>query len=230
MGTEDEQISDIYHKATRPEPSGSLDEAILSASRKAVEQPSRTKGPFSGCWQAAAAIAAVIVITVILVPVLRHEEQQIQPRAVKQDSRPAERLDEAVTDEHLNTDRKKRSVNLARPASESLILPDKAFTTEDRAVAEPGRMGTAATIESSAEDLQYLKKEELAAPEAVTERSRMEAADSAPFAIHTPEMWEAKINQLIEAGDMEAASAELEQLRQRHPDYTIDSTLLEKLK
>ena len=141
MGTDDEQISDIYHKATRPEPTGSLDEAILAASRNAVEQPSRTKGPFSGGWQAAAAIAAVIIITVILVPVLRHEEQQIQPRAVRQDGRPAELHDEAVPGEHPATDLKRKSVNLARPASESLILPDKAFTAEDAAVPEPGRVG-----------------------------------------------------------------------------------------
>ncbi|UCB55547.1 MAG: hypothetical protein JSW45_03195 [Thiotrichales bacterium] len=229
MGTDNEEISDIYHKAPGPEPSASLDNAILAASRDAVEQPARAKGPFSGGWRAATAIAAVIVITVILVPALRHEEEQTQPGTIQQESRPAEQLDEAVPGVHQKTDLKKKSVNLTRPASESLVLPDKAFTTRDRAGPQAGSTGSPASIESSADDLHYPEKEELAAPPAAAERSRMEAADSAPFAIHTPEMWEAKINQLIEAGDYEAARAELEQLGEHYPDYAINSTLFEKL-
>ena len=57
----------------------------------------------------------------------------------------------------------------------------------------------------------------------------MEAADSAPFAIHTPEMWEVKISRLIEEGKLQDASAEIEKLKQHYPEYQISSNLLEKL-
>ena len=55
------------------------------------------------------------------------------------------------------------------------------------------------------------------------------AADSAPFAILTPEMWQARINKLLEQGETEKASAELNRLEESHPEFDIDETLLERL-
>ena len=60
-------------------------------------------------------------------------------------------------------------------------------------------------------------------------RSRMQAADSAPFAIITPEMWEVKISRLIDEGKPKEAIAEHEKLKQHYPEYKIDKTLLQKL-
>jgi hypothetical protein len=60
--------------------------------------------------------------------------------------------------------------------------------------------------------------------------SRMEAADSAPFAALTPEMWEIRITRLIEGGELEQAKAELVKLEQHFPNYQIEQALLEKLK
>ena len=58
----------------------------------------------------------------------------------------------------------------------------------------------------------------------------MQAADSAPFAILTPEMWQVKISRLITDGKIDDAQAEIENLKQHYPDYIIDPALLEKLK
>ena len=55
------------------------------------------------------------------------------------------------------------------------------------------------------------------------------AADSAPFAILTPEMWQAKIVQLLEQNEVQQATAELKMLRENHPHFDIDKTLLERL-
>ena len=55
------------------------------------------------------------------------------------------------------------------------------------------------------------------------------AADSAPFAILTPEMWQAKIVQLLEQNEVQQAAAELKMLRENHPHFDIDKTLLERL-
>ena len=71
------------------------------------------------------------------------------------------------------------------------------------------------------------KAEETAVP--VGKHSGIEAADSAPFAIYTPEMWEAKISELIAAGRLEQARSELGELKQHYPDYRIDPSLVEKL-
>jgi hypothetical protein len=55
------------------------------------------------------------------------------------------------------------------------------------------------------------------------------AADSAPFAILTPEMWQARINKLLEQGEAEKASAELIKLEETYPEFDIDETLSERL-
>ena len=73
MSQADDKISGLYHEADEAVPSKTLDDTILSASRKAVEKPANA-GPFSAGWPVAVSVAAVIVIAVILVPVLRQEE------------------------------------------------------------------------------------------------------------------------------------------------------------
>lgn len=55
------------------------------------------------------------------------------------------------------------------------------------------------------------------------------AADSAPFAILTPEMWQARIEKLLAQGETDKASAELIKLEEAHPDFDIDETILERL-
>jgi hypothetical protein len=59
--------------------------------------------------------------------------------------------------------------------------------------------------------------------------SAMHAADSAPFAIHTPEMWEVKIARMVAEGNIEGAGVELHKLREEFPEYAINPSLLEKL-
>ena len=59
--------------------------------------------------------------------------------------------------------------------------------------------------------------------------STMHASDSAPFAIHTPEMWEVKIARMIAEGNIDAAGAELHRLREEFPEYKINPSILENL-
>jgi hypothetical protein len=59
--------------------------------------------------------------------------------------------------------------------------------------------------------------------------STMHAADSAPFAIHTPEMWEVKIARMIADGNIADAEAELRKLKREYPDYNINPSLLENM-
>ena len=49
------------------------------------------------------------------------------------------------------------------------------------------------------------------------------------YSTETPEMWEARISQLLSQGELEQAEAELEKLQQRYPDYSINTSILEQL-
>jgi hypothetical protein len=84
------------------------------------------------------------------------------------------------------------------------------------AITEPAQPETIATKDKSAA--------------AESTPSSMHAADSAPFAIHTPEMWEVKIARMLAEGNIDEADEELVKLKQEFPDYEINPTLLENLK
>ena len=90
MITDEEKISRLYKQGKEPGPSADLDNIILSAAREAVQDDAAqdrqqanksatvrsplVNSPFSGGWRVSASIAAVLVITVILVPLLQQEE------------------------------------------------------------------------------------------------------------------------------------------------------------
>ena len=85
MTTDEDKISSLYqqaknHDAKESGPPAHLDKAILKAAHEAVEHVSPVdelsvvKGPFSGGWRATVSIAAVLIITVILVPLIEQEE------------------------------------------------------------------------------------------------------------------------------------------------------------
>jgi hypothetical protein len=231
MSTDDDKISSLYHEAGGTAPPRALDDAILSASRAAVEQRHAAKSPFSGGWRAAASIAAVIVITVILVPILKQEDPQppsTQP--LQRTAAPAQHEEEALPAAGLSSAARKRSSNAAPPASAPALLQDSPLSAFQTV---PTPISAESGIEAlpDADEASYLEKEKaLAGPDTTGHKpSRMQAADSAPFAINTPEMWEARISQLIARGEMEQARAELERLKEHYPDYSINPSIPEKL-
>jgi len=117
-------------------------------------------------------------------------------------------------------------------ASESVMVLEKDSSAEDQALPVAGMPG------SSAARIPGVSKSAISAdmeqqPEADlddTTYSRMEAADSAPFAILTPEMWEVKITRLLEEGQLEQAEAELEKLKKHFPDHPVNPALMEKMR
>jgi|GEM_PF-3087729 len=233
MSTDDHNISSLYRETGGPEPPRALDDAILSASRTAVEQRHAAGSPFSGAWPAAASIAAVIVITVLLVPILKQEDSQ--PPAsepVQRATAPAEPEVAAPPAAGLSSVARKKSSDAAPSASAPSMLlqegPISAFQTAPTAVSSDSSM----ELLHDANEMSYFEEEEAPSGPDASEhkRSRMQAADSAPFAINTPEMWEARIKQLIAQGEMEQARAELDRLKEHYPDYSINPSIPEELK
>jgi len=233
MNTDDEKISSLYHEADTPGPSKILDDAILAASRDAVDKPAATKGPFSGAWPAAASIAAVIVITIILVPILiQQEPQQALTQTTREKSSSPELSDEAGLNAYRATEMKKKSLAAPMPASEPAMLLEESYFAEDQAIPARSSVSSRAATAPAVGAASPLEKEEmqLEYDTSAIERSRMQAADSAPFAILTPEMWQVKVSRLIAEGNIDTAKAEIEKLKKHYPGHQIDPTLLEKLK
>ena len=233
MNTDDEKISSLYHEADAPAPAKTLDDAILAASRDAVNKPASTKGPFSGRWPAAASIAAVIVITIILVPILKQQESQ---QAVTQTSRDKSSLPEVPDNTGLNayraTELRKKSMDTSSPASEPALLLEESDLSEYQAMPARSSLSPGTAKSPAAGAASALEKEEMHAEPGTPDmgHSIMQAADSAPFAILTPEMWQVKISRLITEGKIDDAKAEIERLKVHYPEHIIDPALMEKLK
>lgn len=232
MNNDDDKISDLYHDADAPGPSKTLDETILAASRATMEKPSSARGPFSAGWTATVSIAAVIVFAVILVPVIRQQQPAQIPTLPPVDEATLQKQapDRSSREQDKNAlNRKARLDTLPAGTTGESVQPefaaDYATPAADGAGAEPG---VAATPSAAAISLQEMERKQEAA-EADTGYSSMEAADSAPFAIHTPEMWEVKISRLIEEGRHEEAKKEIRKLVQHYPEYEIDTSLREQL-
>lgn len=231
MNTDDDRVSSLYREAGAPEPPRPLDDAILAASRSAVEQPRAARKPFTGGWPAAASIAAIVVITVILVPVLKQEEQRPAPAPVGQATAPAKSAEEAAPAATALEAVRKQAAPVTAPASpRALVSPDRGFSADQAFPPAVERESDMYILPYATEPLQAGGEESGVQPEMTDgRRSRMQAADSAPFAINTPEMWEARISQLISQGELEQAKAELEKLQQRYPDYSTNTSILELL-
>ena len=232
MNSDDEKISSLYHEADKPVPSKRLDDAILGASREAVDTPAATKGPFSASWPAAVSIAAVIVITIILVPVLQQQEPQpALTQATSETGRSLDAPDETGLNVYTPAVGKKKSVDAPSPAGAPAMLPEDSDFAESRSM--PARSGASSSAAAlpAVDAASPLAKEEMRVESDSfdMERSRMQAADSAPFAILTPEMWQVKISRLITEGKTDEARAEIEKLEKHYPEHIIDPNLLEKL-
>jgi hypothetical protein len=74
---DDNALSDIYTQFSREEPSDELDDRVLSAAKKAVASEKaaakKVRGPFSGQWRVPVSLAAVIVLSVIVVVTIERE-------------------------------------------------------------------------------------------------------------------------------------------------------------
>lgn len=232
MNNEDDKISDLYHDADAPGPSKTLDETILAASRAATEKPSSARGPFSAGWTATVSIAAVILIAVILVPVIRQQEPAQIPTLPPMDEANLQKqaIDSSVRERDKNVlNRKTRLDTLPAASSLESLQPEMAADYATPAADSTGTESDAAATPSAAAINRPKMERKYEPAEMDTGHSSMEAADSAPFAIHTPEMWEVKISRLIDEGRHEEAKMEIQKLEQHYPGHEIDLTLIEQL-
>jgi len=155
MIIDDKKISSLYQQGKEQGPPAHLDSAILGAAQDAVQdavqdsrqakKPATAGSPFPSGWRAPASIAAVLIITVILVPLLQQEEMtpDVSPVADEPSILKKEQDLNRVPDagkpgaikagRQVNVTAKKRSqttVLEAEQASQLYSAPEKAVNTD----------------------------------------------------------------------------------------------------
>ena len=257
MTTDEDKISSIYKQGNEQGPPAHLDSAILKAAHEAVEQTpsadnlSVAKGPFSGGWRATASIAAVLVITVILVPLIEQEEPVPdvfnEPLDELQNIRKQSQPQETTTLENalLRKEKAKKRVMLNAPEVQSEkrleLMPFRSLSENDSAVSQPTAEESLPAMRSSspapasmAVGSGKLQQQELKSEVGGRQKSLLMmdsefSEDVMEADAFTPQQWLDNIRQLIEKGEMEAAQKELDEFKLRYPDEEIDKSLLEKL-
>lgn len=261
MTTDEEKISGIYQQGKEQGPPAHLDNAILRAAHDAVESsPSAdkhpaVKSPFSGSWPATVSIAAVLIITVILVPLI--EQQEPAPTTSNKSSGEHELtqkknlMRETTARENVlpGREKAKKRVMLNMP-EQQLDKPaeKRAEFKQYRSISETDATAGNVILEEGAAPMQSASPAPASVPEASNKlrqrsyKSEVSGRQKSLLMMDSeipedafennlaPQQWLDEIRLLIKNGEIETAKKELEAFKLRYPDEEIDPILLEKIK
>ena len=240
MTIDEEKISSIYQQGKEQGPPADLDSIILKTAHDAVGRDSEegsskdmlssVKSPFSGGWPAIASIAAVLVITVILVPLVKQEvpptadfdiadDEQVlmkehdavgRSQTVQQDMQQAEKL-------------KKRSLpEKSQPPQETEYKHQIYYESADKP--EPGKQEKAGKAAIPLRSAAPLPESRSAMPASVTNGLLADVEE--PVLIPAADEWLEKISRLMQAGEIDEARQEFEQFKLHYPDEEVDRSIL----
>ena len=270
MTTDQDKISSLYQQGNDQVPPAHLDNAILNAAHEAVsgsannkpaEDPSASdhspavKSPFSGGWPAITSIAAVLIITVILVPLI---DKETPPPASSLFADETEATSSEAYEEDIEQKQKAKKRSKAEaPAlllqqrerlqapqdsmSADIMNADKALPAEKNNVEVPIKtMGatiktpvaaTSAMPESASKTSTVMQDDDTTLEaETKQQTSGRLLAEQESTVILTAAEWQKKIRQLIDHGDQELAKQEFEKFKFHYPDEKIDPLILNQLK
>jgi len=230
MTADEEKISSLYQQGKDQGPPAHLDNAILSAACEAVQETDSdlsgsksapAAGPFSGGWRATASIAAVLLITVILVPLINEESPQVTESGfsddnselmLKQELLQEQKSKDRFAVESANMKAKKRSILKAPAELQRYQSPAGTMSSGEQAVTEEELVPMRAVKPSP-----MLQRNRPASPAAGLMADRVEK----DIAILSPQEWLQKIRQLISQGDIDAAQQELDEFKAIYPDEEV---------
>jgi len=279
MNSDEENISRLYQQGKKPKPSAGIDDSILSAARDALrdddiqhnvilhrKQAKKITArktplfasPFSGGWRAPASIAAILVLTVILVPLLQQQEQQPSIPSFSDDEAVlmkqnsimklnAEKENGQAT--ALTTKRKQVDVlqqqqmqQSAQPSAENMQTRSfaKPLVNEEKTAAarvkvaapetelSPSHKAQSAPVAANAASLNA--KTPIASTAMKQQNRLMPVADDAQRTIMPAKKWLQKIQQLIARGDIQLAQDEFDAFTLHYPDEDVDPLISRELK
>ena len=219
--SDDPKLSQRYRDLPREEPPRELDEAILAASRRAVEaRPAPLVAPTGRRrWYFPVAAAAVIVLAVAVVAHVDREtpdaELATAPASVSEPSPPAAAAEE-------------RKAEQPKPARRAAKSADSRFAPDPRAdSAAPAAAAPAAEAPAPAAPPVAQARRERDAGDRVA-RAQTQGASLAKLA-QSPEQWLQRIADLRQQGKNEEADRELAEFRKRHPEYKIPEEILKRV-
>lgn len=197
----DPEVSRRYRNLGAEEPPRELDQAILSAARRAVDKPHAPLVTPSGRhrWYFSLGAAAVIVLTVA---VTYHMQQEVpDPDSVVVAPGSAARPETAERAEEPPRE----------PAAPTppVLVPDPRSDSAEGAASPPG---TAAQAQRRAEPGPAPAAKPMQAP-----------------VVETPERMLERIVELRKAGKYEEADGLYAEFRRRYPDYRLPDAVLEKI-
>lgn len=243
MTAEDKKISSIYQEASSTEPPAHLDNAILAASRDSVERTPRAKSPFSGGWPIPASIAAVIIIAVIIVPVIMHEDthEEYMPAATIADT-----PKKSTADYEVKARGKLKEQSFSRPEESKAppmrlmqspsgdsqlkndLFMEEQVEAEAPTAAEPAFSSIEVDSLNSRAETGRLNKQTKPA-DAIRERKAIATQGlmkrESEKRVRSAEDWLIYINKLVAANKIERARSELKEFKITYPDHTIDPDL-----
>ena len=271
MSTDEEKISSLYHQGNNETPPNHLDEAILKAAHGVIDNAiddaiddvrkssddkhSTAKSPFSGSWTTITSIAAVLIITVILVPLLEQEATQDMPQTTEIQNPEAimdhlQRLDQQhekeqdammrsranTLKEEARSKAKKRPLMKMQEYQSYRSIP---MEHEKNEIAEESMAPALSQMPASAPPSMATGKSKLNAFQAKPELETMSLSDDATAgfaekkATSVPlstKIWLEKIEQLIDQGDLDQARQELAEFKQHYPDELIKQSITDACK
>jgi len=267
MSTEDEKISSLYQQGNKPQPPAHLDDAILNAAKEAVSSTQDTdsinstksktvKGPFSGGWPATVSIAAVLIISIILIPLINEEtptqstssDLDIENRSLLEedtvDRELVEQLDSMKATQRASNVQKKEKEEARQLIQSPSLSSGKAQVFQD--ALNPATLESNAIKEKSLPMRKLRSIEEESRPEknnrynyllsSPQEDESSAATDSinsqnipASISALSPRYWLEKIQLLINQNDIKAAKKELDAFKVEYPDEKIEQSILDSI-
>ena len=187
------EVPERYRAGVQDEPPARLDAAVLAAARREVEQPRHRSN-----WQMPASIAAMLVIGVSLVLLVRDNEP------------PLPSFDRSAAEE----------AKLAKPAP-----PQLAMKAQPRPRADSQREARPSRERSARPDHEpFARAEEAAARENAVSGAAVPAAP-APAAPARARDWLGKIDDLLREGKEAEARRQLVDFREHYPRYPLPERL-----
>ena len=270
MTADEEKISSLYQQGKDQQPPAHLDSVILKKAREAVAvsskdgsataSPATVNSPFSGGWPAITSIAAVLIITVILVPLINketpppeisHFANDTQERMPEQDSfstmnsakdnreeklqvKKRSQADAPVLlrEEHqlLQSPQEAMSPNVLNAGKAEQITGEESMTTMGATIKAPVAARSAKPASATMKSTIMNNDEDKLEVETMPRFSSGILTDKDLPEIMTASEWLIKIRQLIDQGELNLAKQELGEFKMYYPDEEIDPLLVNQLK
>lgn len=227
--SDDPKISERYRDLPREEPTRALDDAILAASRRAVQsRPAPLVAP-SGRrrWYVPVAAAAVITLAVAVTLHVQHdrpgeEVDAVSPSTKAQEAPKAGVLRQAPSGEARRDAARPGFTPDPKPAADGDVASLEKRSNADAPTRAPGPAQAPAPSTAPAE-----APASAPAPAAQAGGARSEMARAS--VARTPEMELERIAGLRAAGRHEEADKALAEFRKRYPDYRLSEELKAKV-